>query len=228
LDDIKGMEASQQRLLRLTGGNMELVAKAIDGDPSVPPELRSQIMEEVNLNADNMRRIHGILGDSSNQAVTGEEAARVEEQARQFRESRMQDFNQQSDAMLEDLAKFAGMDVANMSDAEKQAAKAALGGPGENKRTDLMLAIEARKRMDAAIAAGRAPNERDVKLAGRLGSLGSSGVSEDGVSLVEALREFGPEGSGTKNGEKPAFTITGVIKIPGVGEGPFEGEGRGD
>lgn len=226
VDRIKAVESSYLQLMRLTGGDTELLAKAL-ADPAhdlheSATALHKQLQGQLS-------GIHTSLAKDGLPAMTGEEFAAEKAKLKSIRDEREAPDAEQLKSMIGRLSKVGGLDTKNLSEEDRKQISGMLGGFGEAKRKDLMLAIAARERLgEAAKKHGKSLEElskdkdfaADFKQAGSLADLGVGGTD---LSMQEALKKFAPE----KAAAKQELTVSGTLKV-NIDEGTGELVGTGN
>jgi hypothetical protein len=237
VDFLKSIEGKYTQMLRLVGGDTNLLAKALAGDASVPEELRTKLQGlSASLGA-SMSILHSTLSGDGNSMTPEEEAAEKEALAKLVKEREASDESQKS-SLTDRLAKVAGLDPKNLSPEDKKKLHGMLGSYGDTKRQDLLLAMEARERISmGANLAGMTVDEfreagfseDDFAQAGGLASLGSAPGADDIHTLTAALGKFEEANSakGATTGRN-SMDLTGVLTIRGDGTADFAGEGVTD
>lgn len=237
VDRLKSIEGKYTQMLRLVGGDTDLLAKALSGDSSVPEALRNKLQGLAAGLGSELSDLHSVLSGEGNVMTPAEEASEKEALSRVLKEREASDETQKS-SLTDRLAKAAGMDPKNLSAEDKEKLHGMLGSYGDTKRQDLMLAMEAQERISAEAArTGKTVEElmdsgvmeSDFAQAGGLATLNSAPGASDIHSLTAALGTF-EEANAAKgaNTAKPSMELSGTLTIKNDGTGEFTGEGVTD
>jgi len=210
VDKIKAIESSYLQMLRLTGGDAERLSTALtdDKDPlhKQAVALRAQLQGQLG-------GVHALLAAKDLPAMTDAEVKAEQVRLKEVQAEREAPDEEQLKSMTTRLGVIGGVDTKDSKQLHKL-----LGGLGENKRKDLMLAIEARERLAAeSKKSGRsladlgadAAFAEDFARSGSLSKFGGGAGGEDMLSLQKALKEFAPD----KPAVKQEMTIKGKLVV---------------
>lgn len=196
----RAIAAKRAQLDQLTGGDPEKLKKALAGDASIPEDLRNQIRQvhgELQTDTKTLEKQVSGYGRSMTEAEFAPEKTRLEN----FRASRTATDDEQTKLMIDRLADIGGIDTGYMSDEDRKVIRENLDVFGSNKRKDLMLAIEARERLQvraeqAGVTVGELKKQGqfadEFAQAGELGNFALDG-HEGLAELHEALQGFAPK-----------------------------------
>ena len=229
IEQVKGVESKYLQMLRLTGGDTELIGKALRNDESVPEELRNEIQYlHSSMTAGVAELQKKIVGGKP---MSDAEWADEQKRIANFRNSRTADDVKQTDDMLGRLTTISGVEA---NDNETASLRSMLGDVGTDRRKDLMLAIEARETI-AQAAKERGVSVRELAQDGGMRDLFAQAGSlatlceddqdlEDFTSVRQALEKFKPEQS-DKPKDPVKIDMTGTIKMISRDEGILAGAG---
>lgn len=194
------LATKRAQLDQLVGGDPERLKKALAGDASIPEDLRKavrQVHGELEIDTAALEKQVSGYGRSMTEAEFAPEKTRLEK----FKESRTATNEEQTKLMLDRLADIGGIDTAYMSEEDRKVIIDNFDMFGSKKRTDLMLAIEARNRLQehaeqAGVTVGELKQQGkfadEFAQAGELGNFALDG-HEGLAELHEALQGFAPK-----------------------------------
>lgn len=237
LERVKAAESSYSQMLRLTGGDKGLLTKALAGDKSVPKELRDKLHQLHGDLSANMQDLHASLAGESPE-LTPEDWLLEKENIDKFRREREAPDKDQLQNMTDRLLRSSGIDPQAVSDEDRQKLTAEMGQHSDPKRSDLMLAIDAREQLDAARADAmqqqgadfsdtefRREHARLYDQAGTLKGQDDGPGAADVSALERDLKDFDPGREGRAAEAKKEITITGKLTMDDGRAGQLVGVG---
>jgi hypothetical protein len=228
-------QAEQQRLqlLRATDGNVELLAKALADDPSIPEAERKKIQATHKALGKSMRDIRDRI--SGGKGMDDAAWAKELETVKKFRAAREADDVVQQRTLVDQLAASAGMDPTTLSAEDRAKLTPLLGGVDDRRRLDVSSAIAARAKLAAAakerkttIASLRGDKNLadEFAQAGALVELSTDGKADE-LDLETSLKSLGPSvksEAARGAGERGALELTGTLTVVD-GSGTITGTG---
>lgn len=230
VDQLKSLEGKYLQMLRLTGGDTDLLSRALAGDKGVDKKLRDSVAGIYAGMSEEFRTLQKELTGAGT-PMTEEEFAAEKIKLKALQDERMRGDDDQVTKMLDQLGTlgsgFKGKEIGAEDRAELTAL---LGGFGEARRKDLMLAISAREKI-AGEAKRRGLSVKDLQAtgamaeefqqAGTLVEFGRAGM-DDVEGLKATLREFAPEG---RPKDQQKLEVTGTLTLQEDGTGALAGTG---
>lgn len=229
-------QAEQQylQLLRDTGGDPEMLAKALANDSSIPADVRRRIQAAQKGLSTSMSQIRDRV--TNGKGMSDEAWAAQSKEIAAFRAARNDDDDAQKRQLLDQLATSVGMKPDKLSAEDRAALAPLLGNVDDAKRRDVALAIAARNKL-AATAAERKTTiaglrgDRDLAdefaQAGSLAELSTTGSDVDVHTLRSSLEKLGPAvkpGAADKAAGRSAMELTGTLTLVD-GSGTISGTG---
>jgi hypothetical protein len=217
-------QAEQQRLqlLRATDGNVELLAKALAGDKSIPEAERKRIQATHQALSKSMRQIRDRVsgGPGMDDAAWAKELETV----KAFRAAREADDVTQQRALVDQLAASAGSDPTKLTDDDRAKLTPLLGGVDDRRRADVSSAIAARDKLAAAAKARKttiAELRNDSSLADEFAQAGalvelSTDGKADALDMADSLKKLGPSvkpDASRGPSERGAMELTGTLTL---------------
>lgn len=236
VQSLKYTEGLYTQVLRLVNGDTDLLKRALAGDPTVPKDIRDQAQALMGELGDRMNMLEeGLAGEGS--PMTPEEAAHEKEELDKLHAERTATDDTQKAELLKRLAKASGLDADAMSDEEKEKLTGMMGSHGSTKRKDLLLAMEAKERIDAAVKEHGLTRDElrtahvsddDFAQAGALADLEDSPGGDAITDIERSLSSFGSDKPGPANKAKPRMELFGSLTLKDDGTAVVQAEGMTD